>query len=210
MRPRLSSWEIAAYAVHVLGGTSGYVGTESVALKCFELAPDSFSWVTRPDIPDKDIVRIALIHAREPQNGALVTGRSGRGRGLSKRTRSAPAADGWMLTQNGVKWIAENGQRVSETLGYREVSAHRQDQLHKLSRIRSHALFQEYIDRPQVFSPALSRMADLFRCRVDSDKLTWKRRFQTTRNVAQAAKDEMVLDFLEKCERALENQASSS
>ncbi len=37
--------ELVVYALYLLGGESHPVHTEDVALKCFELFPDSFSWV---------------------------------------------------------------------------------------------------------------------------------------------------------------------
>ena len=62
---RPKNWETAAFALFSLGGGDKFIHTEDVALKCFELAPSSFSWVRHTHLPDKDIVRVALTDARK-------------------------------------------------------------------------------------------------------------------------------------------------
>lgn len=199
MKAKLPNWEIAVYAVHLLGGESRRVPTEEVAVKCFALAPDSFSWVKYPQYPDKDVVRFGLVDARKAKNGVLLQGRAGRGRGQVQRTKVGPAVDGWMLTQAGVRWIQDNRERVSSELQYREVSDHRQENLHKLARIKDHPVFQKFLEKPEGFSPSLGEMAELFRCRVDADLQTWDKRFQAAGNLAQALNDDGVMAFLAKC-----------
>jgi len=78
--------ELVVYCLYVVGGATERVHTEDLALKCWELFPDSFSWTKYPNYPDKDIVRVALTDARKEKYGALVSGRiegkaSGTGHG---------------------------------------------------------------------------------------------------------------------------------
>ena len=199
MNAKLPNWEIAVYAVYLLGGESRRVPTEEVAVKCFALAPDSFSWVKYPEYPDKDIVRSGLVDARKAKNGVLLQGRAGRGRGQVQRTKVGPALDGWMLTEAGVRWIQDNKERISSELQYRELSDHRQENLRKLARIRNHPVFHQFLEKPEGFSPSLGEMAQLFRCSVNAELQTWDKRFQAAGNLAQALNDDRVIEFLAKC-----------
>jgi hypothetical protein len=210
MISKVPNWEIAVYAVHLLGGISNRIHTEDIALKCFELVPDSFSWVKYPQYPDKDVVRSGLVDARKKKNGCLVNGRSGRGKGHARRTNADPALDGWTLTEAGVKWISENESRLSTVLGYHQASSHRQEILHKLSRIQQHGLFKQFLEQPEGFSPSVGEMAELFRCRVDADRSIWEKRFQGAVNLAQAVNDALILQFIEKCRASLQSQSFTS
>lgn len=133
-----TSWEIAVYALMLCEGHMRKVATEDIAVKCFEPAPDSFSWIKYPHFPDKDIVRIALTDARKTDRGKLVSGRAGRGKGQSHRTRSTPETDGWELTADGAKWINSNSQRIADALGHKRALSNRQEDRRRVSSIRNH------------------------------------------------------------------------
>jgi hypothetical protein len=90
MKAHLNNWEIAVYALHLQGGASAPIRTEDVALKCFEIVPEAFSWIHHTQYPDKDIARVALTDARKPKAGALVKGRAGKGRG--RRTQAGDSS----------------------------------------------------------------------------------------------------------------------
>ena len=104
---RYNNWEIAVYALFLQGGLSRHIHTEDVALKCFELAPDAFSWVRHPQFPDKDIARVALTDARKSGRGTLVSGRAGQGKRGSGSADGTAATDGWILTEAGATWVAD-------------------------------------------------------------------------------------------------------
>ncbi len=196
----LSNWEIATYAVYLSGGASSPIHTEDVALKCFELAPHSFSWIKYPNRPDKEVARSALVDARKEKCGALVKGRSGRGRGQTSKTLKDPAADGWQLTPAGVKWIIGNENRLAFQFVQQIAKPHRQATLQRLSRVRSHPLFENFRDEPNSFVPPLGALAELLRCRVDAERAVWEKRFLTLRNEAQLTNQHDVLAFLEACQ----------
>lgn len=206
MKTTFANWEIATYVVHLLGGTTRTVGTEDIAKRCFELAPDCFSWVNYPEYPDKDVVRSALVDARKPKYGGMLQGRAGRGRGQVRRTSSSPAPDGWRLTEAGAKWVVENEQRLAEHVSSRESISLRQDRRQKLARIREHRIFRRFLEQPEGFSPSLGEMAELLRCRVDADQGTWDKRFQQVTVLAEADRDKVVLTFLDKCRNSLQSQ----
>ena len=66
-----ANWEIAVYTVYILGGVSKRIHTEEIAMKCYELAPESFSWIKYPKNADKEVARIALTDARKEKYGKI-------------------------------------------------------------------------------------------------------------------------------------------
>ena len=198
--------ELVVYVLHVLGGDTQRVHTEDIALKCFELFPESFSWVKYPKYPDKDVVRVALTDARKERYGALVQGRAGEKRGLSAKTGRVPVQDGWILTESGVTWIRANAEKVERIVGSGDVKEHRQKVLRQLKRMREHYLFARYSDSPAQFYPMIGEIADLLRCRVDAEAEVWQTRFDKMRRQASSVGCEDVLDFIAKCEKACREQ----
>jgi hypothetical protein len=205
---RYKNWEIAVLALFLQGGASKRVHTEDVALKCYELARDAFSWVRYPQYPDKDIARVALTDARKSKTGALVSGRAGRGRRPIPEPDATPTDDGWRLTERGARWIAENRHRLDALTTKRRVRLDRQEPLRRLARITSHPAFQRFALDQRSFSPSLGELADLLRCRPDAPRRVWDRRFQAARNEAQVAAQQDVLSFLHACEDAVRTAGS--
>jgi hypothetical protein len=80
----LSNIDIALFALYRRGGAQHPIETEDVALECWRLAPEKFSWKKYPQYPESEPARSALFDAAKPKYGKLVRGRN-------KRT-------GWMLT----------------------------------------------------------------------------------------------------------------
>ena len=119
---KLSNLEIAVFALYELGGLSKVVGTEDIALKCYQLAPDAFSWINHPQYPDKDVARNALFDAQRERYGCLIKGRAGRGKRYSNDEDSVPEIDGWILTERGAIWISENLDRIVKGLDIRPPS----------------------------------------------------------------------------------------
>lgn len=203
MNETLPNWEIAVYALYLKGGASRSVHTEDVALKCFELAQDSFSWIKYVSYPDKEVARSSLVDARKEKNGRLVVGRAGKGKGHWRRKGQDPEPDGWQLTEAGSKWLSEHEQHLAEILKQAQPKVHRQEVLRKLERIRRHPLFKIFIDEPDSFVPPIGSLAELLRCRVDSHQSVWRERFASLRNQAELAKQADVLAFLDRCEEVL-------
>ena len=197
---------LVIYVLSALGGEYKRVHTEDIGLKAHELFPESFSWTTYPEYPDKEIVRVALMHARLEKHGALVEGRAGRGLGLSARTNREPTPDGWNLTKNGIDWIKENEALFENTGGSRDVKEHRQKVLQQLKRVKQHRLFDRFRDDPDRFCPAIGDIADLLRCRVDAEPHIWSKRFETLKNKAHVAGQEDVSHFIGRCEHAYMEQ----
>ena len=115
---QLANRKLVTIALYESGGVTSKVHTEDIAIKAHEMFPDSFSWTKYPDRVDKDIVRVALVEAARKLNGAMVEGRSGRGRGHTKGKSQPRATDGWKLTETGIAFAKENIEAM--------VSAHRE------------------------------------------------------------------------------------
>jgi hypothetical protein len=151
-------------------------------------------------LPDKEVTRSSLVDARKEKNGRLVTGRAGRHKGQYRNRGITPEADGWTLTEEGVKWVQNNHDRVERSLGTGADQSSRQEIRRALHRVTQSALFQDYLSNREGFVPQLGALAELLRCRVDAENHVWSKRFATLRNQAQLARQNDVLDFLEKCE----------
>jgi hypothetical protein len=199
----LSNWEIAVYALFLQSGGTRAVHTEDVAIKCFELARESFSWVKYPDNPDKEIARFGLMDARKEKNGALVTGRAGRGKGQSTGVHPRGSPDGWQLTEKGIAWIKEHEESLALELKQQQPKAHRQEIQQKLSRVKKHDLYKDFIDQPSSFVPSLGSLAELLRCRVDAERAVWYKRFESLRNQALLAQQQDVVDFVDACQKSV-------
>ncbi len=202
----LRNWEIAVYALYLTCGASRWVHTEDIAIKCFELAPDSFSWIKYPDYPDKDIARVGLIDARKEKVGALVAGRAGKGKGHRIKDNEQRQVDGWQLTEAGATWVTRNEERLAKDLSQRQPKSHRQELLQSVARVRKHILFKNFQEQPNSFVPTIGLLAELLRCRVDAESHVWERRFDTLRNQAQLARQEDVLEFIGICHEFIESR----
>ncbi len=195
--------ELVVYALHLLNGAVERVHTEDIAIKAHELFPGSFSWTRHPDLPDKDIVRVALTDARKERYGSLVEGRTGQHKGQYTKTKRDPALDGWILTEAGLNWIKENQAHFEAAIDSTgEIKTHRQKVLRQLERFRNHRFFGDFTREPDSFSPGIGGLADLLRCRVDADEEVWVQRLEAIRRKARVAEQSDVLDFVDACESA--------
>jgi hypothetical protein len=207
---KLNNSEVAVYALYLTGGASRHVHTEEVALKCFELAPDAFSWVRFPKYPDKDIARVALTDARKDSNGNLVMGRAGKGVRKARAPQSPAVSDGWMLTDAGAAWVTRHEQELASLFASRAPRVDRQDLLQRLSRVRTHILFITFKESPTAFSPSLGELADLFKCRPDAPFSIWQKRIQGLRSQARIAGQADTIQFLDHCLKILDRSGSSA
>ena len=199
--------ELVVYALSVLGGDSQPIHTEEIAVKCHELFPESFSWTKYPEIPDKDIVRVALTDARKPQYGGLVEGRTGQRQGHSAKTKRRPAPDGWLLTSAGAEWVRQHAGVLESLGGGEEFKSHRQRVLKQLSKVRKHHLFLTHLANVKGFEPQIGHLADLVRCRVDAAPSVWEGRFGALERKAVASGQEDVVDFIRRCREAYDRQS---
>ena len=205
MDKSLPNRELVVYALSLLGGESQRIHTEDVAIKCHELFPDSFSWVKYPNLPDKDIVRVALTDARKQKYGALVDGRAGQSKGHYAQTSRGPSSDGWILTPEGTSWLNANKIRIENLVGKSHGKTHRQRLLKKLKKVKDHKLYRDFVENENEFNASIGDLADLLSCRVDADPHVWRKRFDVLMNVAVSAEQDDVQRFLARCEHSYED-----
>ena len=205
-----SNRDLVVFALSMMGSITDRFHTEAIAIRCHELFPTSFSWTTRPDLPDKDVVRIALTDARKEKFGALVEGRSGQGKGQYQWTQRAPMLDGWSLTEAGFTWIEANRARFDTLLKASQGRGvfpkdHRQKSRKKLKWVLDHALFAEFRRGGDVFNPGIGKLADLARCRVDAEPSVWCRRLENVKRLGLETQQPDVVEFIEACIEVYEN-----
>ena len=82
---KFSNHEIAVLALFLLGGRSGNIETEDVAVQMNTIAPGRFNWRKYKDQIDIDNVRSALRDAKKKRNGLLVDGSEKRAGDLLNR-----------------------------------------------------------------------------------------------------------------------------
>jgi hypothetical protein len=202
---RTPNRELVVYALYTMGSTARRFHTEAIAIRSHELFPTSFSWSTRADLPDKDIVRVALTDARKERYGSLVEGRSGQSKGHHQETRRGPMSDGWNLTQAGVEWIQHHRQRLESQTKISIPRDHRQQSRKSLARVRAHMLFSEFQQQESKFAPGIGQLADLMRCRVDAEPSVWLDRFSKLERLATETEQDELRRFVSACRQAYES-----
>ena len=100
MAKPFSNTELVTIAVYLLGGDSNFVDIEDIALKANELAPGRFTWKKYPEQISKWNVGKRLADARNPKKGGYLLG---------------SYKDGWMLTQNGLKFCKKRVRDLEGT-----------------------------------------------------------------------------------------------
>jgi len=193
--PVRANRELVVYCLYVAGGATERVHTEDLALKCWELFPDSFSWTKYPQYPDKDIVRVALTDARKEKYGALVSGRvegkaSGAGHG---------EPEGWLLTDKGLGWIKDNLSLFGDDPAKHERKAHRQLLLRRVKELTTSELYRRFAESSTSFLPSIGELAAFLRCRVDANAAVWERRLADIRRLAIDAGEDAIGRFAAAC-----------
>ena len=196
-KPELSNAEIVVYAIFQLGGNEGKIHTEHIAMECFKLAKERFSWrlPEYKEYPDKQHVREALKDAQYFKEGRLVTGRSGV-------DAAGKEVDGWMLTPEGARWIMRNCKRIESLL---EISTERSKRLDLLRAIRwfeREKCYQKYLHDGSLENISEYEFKDMLLCRPDAQPQVIRKEFERLQTKAEIAQDKNILSFLNACEEA--------
>ncbi len=194
--------ELVVYVLGLLGGGYRSVHTEDIAVKAHKLYPDTFSWTNYPNLPDKDVVRVALTDSRKEKYGALVYGRSGQSSTRPSSSKPKRAPDGWGLTEAGIHWFNRESTFLATHSDKRMLRDHRQAVLRRMRRVLEHSVFDMYMTEPVQFAPSLGDIASLLRCRVDAPEEVWNSRFLNLERDATASDRNELTDFIKKCREA--------
>lgn len=193
--PMRANRELVVYSLYVAGGATERVHTEDLALKCWELFPDSFSWTKYPQYPDKDIVRVALTDARKQKYGAFVSGRvEGKPSGVA---HTEP--EGWLLTDKGLGWIKDNLSSFGDDATKHERKAHRQLLLRRAKELMTSELYRRFTESKNSFSLSIGELAAFLKCRVDANEVVWERRLADIRRLGIDSGEEAIERFAAAC-----------
>jgi len=184
----LRNIDIVIYGLYLLGGTERKIDTEIVTLKCFELAPERFSWRKRPDLPGGIPTLYALQDARRKRNGSLVRG---------------GVKGGWMLTPAGIDQV-RSLLPVLENLASEEIRGTlkpREGVQTFLRQLETHMAYQEFLRSGSCDKVKPYEFTDFLNCTVDSGPEILRDRLEVVKASAYDARREDILRFLQACEQ---------
>lgn len=199
----LSNAEIAVYVIFELGGNEKKIPTEHIAMECFKVAKERFSWrlPEYKEYPDKQHVREALKGAVYFKEGRLITGRSGV-------DAAGKEVDGWMLTPEGAKWITKNRKRIESLL---KISAElwKSPDIQRVTKwFGREKCYQRYLRDGSVENISGYEFKDMLLCRPDAHPQTIRKEFDRLKTKAEITQNKNVLSFLNACEEAFNDLMS--
>jgi hypothetical protein len=168
---------VVVYVLALLGGKFQFVHTEDIALKCFELVPDRFSWRKYPRYPDGEPARSALFDAAKEKYGCLVVG--------DNRTK------GWKLTDKGVEYASRVAEEIEKLVGKggRRANVDRRG----FGDIENHPAYARYLESRRVDRLEFHELTTMLRCPVDAPaKLLAERLESLERRASDAGQDDIV------------------
>jgi hypothetical protein len=179
----LKQFELAVAAVAKLGGDNKSIDTEDVAVEAHRTAPSLFSWRKYPELPNLELVRVALSDAKKPTHGGLLSG-SGR--------------NGWMLTKAGLAWVKAHATGAqlaastysSETRTAGSVDTRRQHR--ERSRIVNSSAWAAWTGRRKVSTPEAEHVF-----RIDQYATTEIRERKIVRLISLFQTDNEITEFLD-------------
>lgn len=202
-KAELSNAEIVAYVIFKLGGNERKIHTEHIAMECFKVAKERFSWrlPEYKEYPDKQHVREALKDAKYFKEGRLITGRSGVG-------AKDKEVDGWMLTPEGARWIVRNHKRI-ESLLKRSAELWKSPDIQRVIKwFEREKCYQKYMQDNSVENISEYEFKDMLFCRPDAHPQTIRKEFDRLRTKAEITQNKNILSFLDACEEAFSDLMS--
>ena len=170
-----------------LGGVSRYVDIEELTLALFEIAPARFSWRTRRDLPEREVVRFALFHANQR------AARDKRRPVVSSRDRSRQ----WRLTAAGVREARQAGTKTSIALAVGQPPKQTGKSHQRVSQVRRHGVFSAFANGSPVSDISHTQLADLLLIPPDAPLDVAQSRVDALRGAALDIGDKDVARFAE-------------
>jgi len=197
VKPELTNTEIVVYAIFNLSGAERKIHTEHIAMECFKLAKERFSWRLSEynEYPDKQHVREALKDAQYFKEGKLVTGRSGV-------SAAGKEVDGWMLTPDGARWIINNRKRIESLLDLSTERLKRLDLMRAIRWFEREKCYQKYLQDSTLENVSEYEFKDMLLCRPDAQPQVIRKEFERLQTKAEMAQDKNILSFLNACEKS--------
>jgi len=190
---KLTNIDIAVYALYRLGGGASRVDTEEVAMECYRLAPDRFSWKLYPEYPDSEPGRSALFDARKPKKGGLVRGSKGKGMG-------------WMLTPAGIDRVQLLLPQLEKlTAGEMQERSDRQLIQRYMNELEKHPAYQKFVKAGNCDGVKEYEFTDFLRCGLDSGARVIRDRLESVQTRAYGVGRNGIVEFLQLCEKRFAN-----
>lgn len=174
-----------------LGGAARYVDIEELTLALFEVAPARFSWRTRRDLPEREVVRFALVHANQRAR------REGRKPFLGSRDQSRQ----WRLTAAGVEESKLSAERSARALAGGQPSKQTGKSHQRVSQVRKHAAFAAFSNGSPASDFTHDQLADLLLVPPDAPVLVAQGRLDGIRAAALDVADAGVVAFVDAVEK---------
>ena len=192
----LSNLDITIFCLYKLGGASQKTHTEKIAIECFNIAKERFSWRLPEyrNYPDKAPVRFALEQAKKEENGKLVIGKAGGDVASGDR-------EGWQLTPEGVNWIKKNEDRIIKKLKIEKPKIIEREAGRFIKKIKSEIAFKNFIkDNYSLDKVSKYNIIDLLNCPPDVPLEIIQSKFRDIKTLAELVDDNDISIFLNMCE----------
>jgi len=190
----LTNIDIVLYALFRLGGAEHKVHTEHIAVECFKLSKERFSWRLPEyrDLADKELVRVALMDAAKNKYGRLAVGRSGI-ESVSKEL------DGWSLTPSGAKWVVKQKDRIESILKVTPHESNRIDAVRFKRKLIEEPCYQKFLRNGSMKEVTQYEFTDMIGCSPDARPETIRKSFSRLRSRAEITGDLTILAFIDAC-----------
>ena len=190
----LTNIDIVLYALFRLGGAEHKVHTEHIAVECFKLSKERFSWRLPEyrDLADKELVRVALMDAAKNKYGRLAVGRSGI-ESVSKEL------DGWSLTPSGAKWVVKQKDRIESILKVTPHESNRIDAVRFKRKLMEEPCYQKFLRNGSMREVTQYEFTDMIGCSPDARPETIRKSFSRLRSRAEITGDLTILAFIDAC-----------
>ena len=193
----LTNIDIVLYALFRLGGAEHKVHTEHIAVECFKLCKERFSWRLPEyrELVDKELVRVALMDTAKDKYGRLAVGRSGI-ESISKEV------DGWTLTPSGAKWVVKQKDRIESTLKVTPHESNRIDAVRFRRKLMEEPCYQKFLRNGSMKEVTRYEFTDMIGCSPDARPETIRKSFSRLRSRAEITGDLTILAFVDACREA--------
>jgi len=184
----LSNIDVALFVLYRLGGAERPIDTEDVAIECWRLVPEKFSWKKYPKYPESEPARVALFDASKPKYGRLVRGRN-------RRT-------GWMLTVAGVDYVRSRLPAFQALFsGMKKVAAHHTEMDRYFTSVEKAVAYRKFVQSKSCELIERHEFTELLRCSLDASPGVLRDRLEKLKTRAREAGRNEFLEFLRACEQ---------
>ena len=184
----LSNIDVALFALYRLGGAQHPIDTEDIAIECWTLAREKFSWKKYPQYPESEPARSALFDAAKPKYGKLARGRN-------KRT-------GWMLTVAGIDYVRARLTALELLVsGGRKVVSQRREQDRYFANLEREPAYKKFLESKSCELIQPHEFTQFLRCSLDSSQSVLRDRIERVKARAREANRDDFLEFLAACEQ---------